>query len=316
MQISSILSQKKALWAFVGIVAFALCLPAVSFGGKTQKLYVDAKANGSQNGSSDHPYKTINQAMDKSDKHTKIYISAGTYVENVYIKKGVEVYGGNPKKVSIKAKSSNKPAVEMAHDTRINNITVDGGRNGIYVHGKSRAIIEDCVVKNSKNDGIHVNASKASDTYKVQIVGNEVKNNDKAGIYVEGSKTDMVDNEVHDNNGDGVDLEKGVKMWMHKNVIRDNDGAGIRMALDYSDIWAKKNTFRDNRKNGVEVNAYGASGRIDLNASKFINNHKHGIAKVQRGTFNKSVWNGLTITGDTSYSKNDDGNISGVIVIK
>jgi len=316
MQIGSIFSQKKTILAFSAIIAIALCLPAISFGGKTQKLYVDSKASGSQDGSSNHPYKTIAQAMDKANEDTKIYLSSGTYIENVNIRKGVEIYGGSPKKVSIKAKNSNKPAVEMAHDTKINNIAVDGGRNGIYVHGKSRAIIEDCVIKNSKHDGIHVNASKSSDKYKVQIVGNEIKNNDKAGVYIEGSKTDMIDNEVHDNKGDGVDLEKGVKIWMHKNVIRDNNGAGTRIALDYSDVWAKKNTFRDNKKNGIEVNAYGASGRVDLNTSKFINNHQHGIAKIQRGMFNKSVWNGLTVTGDTLYSKNDDGSMSGIIVLR
>lgn len=305
-----------AKYLFAGLLLVLVSLPLISFGGSTQKLYVDPKADGEQDGSSNRPYKTIEQAMAKADESTEIYLTPGTYVENITIERGVEVYGGDPKKVTIKAKSSSKPAVRMRHKTRLNNVTVEGGRNGIYVHGKSRVLIDDCVIKNSKHDGIHVNASKAEDKYEVSIVKNEIKNNDKAGVFIEGSKFSLVDNEISDNDRDGVDLEAGAKGWVSKNTIKDNDGAGLRAALDYSSVWMKKNTVRDNKKNGIEIDARGGAGRIDIKDFKITNNKQHAIARIHRGSFSQNVWKGLTVSGETRYEGNGIEGLSHVIVLK
>lgn len=305
-----------AISVFSMMVISAVAMPLISFGGTTQKLYVDSKASGKQDGSVNHPYKTVEQATDKASEKTQIFLSPGTYVENVTLRRGVEMYGGDPKKVTIKAASSSKPAVDMYHKSRLNNVTVEGGRNGVYVHGKSKALIDDCVIKNSKRDGVHVNASKAEDKYEVSIVGNKISNHDKAGVYIEGSKFALVSNEIYSNDNDGVDLESGAKGSLNKNSIRDNGGAGLRANIDYANVWTKKNTYRDNKKNGVEVNAYGANGRVDLKDSKYINNKQHAIARIQRGGAKPAVWGGLTVSGSASYERNGVDGLSKPIIVK
>ena len=59
----------------------------------------------------------------------------------------------------------------------------------------------------------------------------------------------------------------------------------------------------------MEVNAYGGSGRIDINKSKFYKNEKYGIVKVKRGDFSNSILNGLTIQSDVIFWENKQGNI-------
>ena len=89
----------------------------------------------------------------------------------------------------------------------------------------------------------------------------------------------------------------------------------MKLSLDSSNMWTKNNTYYGNGREGVEVSGFGKAGRIDLNKSKFHKNERYGIARVQRGNFSSSIWNGFTVQGSNQYWLNKIGDLSKVIRI-
>lgn len=301
-----------------GMVVLAVfVLPAFVWAGDTKKVYIDAQASGTQDGSMKHPYKTITEGLKHVGNDDELHVANGTYNENIEIPYSVKMYGADEEKTIINAESNDKPAVTMNHKTTLDKFTVKGGSHGVYVSRYSKASIIECIVKDSNKDGIHVREAKTSDKFTVSIVKSEVRNADRAGIFAETRKVVIIETVVHDNGSDGVDLAPGSKAWIDDNNFRDNKGSGLKITLDDSSVFvASKNTFRDNKHEGVEVNASGKAGTVNIKKSKFINNDKYGIARIARNAnVSKNVWNGLTQT-DNTFTSNNAGTVSPIVHLK
>jgi hypothetical protein len=299
----------------IALLAIVFVLPVFSFAGDND-IYVDADASGTKNGSSDHPYKTIGKALSKANKKSKVHVAEGTYKENIVIPGGVEIVGADETKVIIEAKDDDEEVVKMHHKTELNNVTVRGGRYGIKVSDYSEADIIGCIIENNDKDGIKVKKSKVDDDYIITVKRSIIRGNERAGFYAERSRISLIDNEIYDNDSDGIDLDAGVRAWIEGNRIKNNEGSGFKMTLDGSEIWTKKNTYKDNDREGVEIDTYGGSGRIDLKKSKYYKNDRYGIARVSRGSFSSSIWNGLTFTSENIFYDNDHGEVSPIIILR
>lgn len=308
-------SAKKAEIIGSLILLAVFILPVFLFAGGCKKIYVDDDASGKQDGSSKHPYKTIGAALKKADEDDEVHILPGYYRENIEIPKEVEVYGSDEDQVIIEAKDDDEPVVKMKHKTEINKVTVKKGKYGIEVGRNDRASIIECVIKDNDRDGIKIKEGEIQDKYKVSITESLIKDNGKSGIYSQKRRIILIDNEISDNNNDGVDLAAGSKAWIDGNRLKDNDGSGLKLVLDGSEIWTKNNTYYGNEREGAEINAYGGTGRIDFNKSKFYKNGRYGIARVQRGNFTLNVWQGVTIQADSLFWENGIGNVSEAIKI-
>lgn len=302
-------------WEILGslLLLAVFVVPVLSFAGHETKIYVDDDATGVEDGSSSNPYSTIGEALDNSDENTEIHIRAGTYKENIEIPKGVEIFGSDKDDVIIKADDDDDPVIEMKHKTKIDNVTIKGGKYGIKIGKNSRVAITDCVIKDNKKDGIKIKRGDVKDKKKVSISGNEIKDNGRSGIYSEKRRLVIINNEILNNDSDGIDIEKGSKAWIEGNKVKDNDGSGIKVKLDKSEIWIKNNTLRNNNREGIEVNASGKPGTIEIKKSKLYKNDRYGIASVQRGDFSSSVWEGLIIKDNNKFWENKIGNISLII---
>lgn len=306
-----ILSKK---WELIGslLLLAIFIVPAFSMAGN-DKIYVDDDATGTEDGSSDHPYSTIKKALKQADENDEVHIRAGSYKENIEIPKGVAVYGSDKDEVTIKAKDENDPAVKMNHKTKLNKVTVKNGDYGVQVGKNDKISIIECVIKDSKKDGIYIKEGDIDDSRKVSITDSVIENNGRAGIYSEKRRLIIVDNEIINNDKDGIDISAGARTWINGNSIKNNNGSGLKLVLDGSENWIKRNTFRDNDREGIEVNALGNAGRIDIKDSRLYKNGRYGIVKVQRGNFAANVWDGLTIQSDNSFWENKFGDSSAII---
>jgi len=308
-------SSKKAefIGSFLLLVVFMG--PIFAFASHRSDIYVDASFNGSHDGSISHPFKTIKEALDHSSNKTDVHVAKGEYKENISIPKGVRVFGSNRSDVIIKADDDDKSVVTMYTNSEINKVTVKKGANGIKVKNGAKVSIIKCIVRDNDKDGIKIEEGPVWDTRTVSITDSTIKDNGRSGIYAEQRRLVIMDNEISGNDSDGIIIAAGSKGWMEDNQIKDNSGSGARLTLDGSDIWTKSNTFRNNGHDGIEVNAFGKNGRIDINKTKFINNSNYGVSRIQRAYFPASVWNGLTLQGSDSFDANNKGTISPVIRI-
>ena len=312
------IAKNKKIIILAAVLILAI-LPVLTLSSHKKYIYVDANASGTQNGSSSHPYKTIGAAMQKADKNTEIHIRKGTYKENVEIKDGVEIYGGDAEKVIIKADDDDDATVVMNHKSKINKVTIKGGKNGIWVEKDAKASIINCIIKDNEKNGIAIEADGIKDSRAVYIDGNIIKKNGANGIWAGKRRISVTENEIKENGADGLVIAQGSKAWVANNSIRDNRFSGIKMTIDGSNIWTKNNSIRYNGREGIEVAFYGHLGRVNIAKSKIVENGRWAIARVQRASFAGSynLWNqNLTFDNRNEYWGNRFGNISPIFLIK
>lgn len=300
--------------AFIVLIA----APVLVFGG-SKAVFVDKDADGSENGTSAHPYHSISKALKNADSGTEVFISKGTYKENITIPKGVKLVGKKKDRedVVIQAENNNRPTILMKHKSELDHLTVKGGRHGIRIAEDSKAVIYDVAVKGSNRDGIHIDSASRDKKYQVSISKTVVRNSDRAGIFSEKRNIVIMDSDIMFNGSDGIDLAAGTKAWLEGNRFNDNKGSGAKLVIDGSDIWSKKSGFRNNKREGVEVSSYGVAGTVGFKKTAFVNNSRYGIAKLARTASGFKGFSQLILGADVNvnhFDKNLSGNISPVLL--
>ncbi len=300
-------------------LAFGLLLavPMIVFGG-SKVIYVDKDASGSEDGTSANPYHSISKALKHADDGTKVRVKGGTYKENITIPKHVDVVSDseNRDKVTIKSDNDDKPTVTMKHDTALSHITVKGGRHGVRILEDSKAHLFDVEIKGSDRDGIHIDAAPREKKYRVLIDKAKISDNARAGIFAEKRFIVLINSDIVSNGSDGIDLALGTQAWFENDRFNDNRGSGAKLVLDNADIWSKKNSFRNNKREGVEINAYGAAGNIGFKKASFVSNGRYGIAQVARTAAATKTFGGIiygTGVNDNRFEGNVLGNISAIV---
>lgn len=279
-------------------------------------IYVDGNSTGKMDGSSKHPYDSIQKAIDKASnqENKAVFVRSGVYRENIDIWEDVEVVGEDREEVIIKAKDDDKEVAKMHDDSILRNVTLKDGKRGIEVGGGDEATIKNCVIKDNEKDGIKVKSAEVEDKNEVDIRENIIEKNGWNGIYSETRKIVIKDNEITKNGADGIEVLSGSEALVEDNKLRENDGDGLKLTLDNSEIWVDDNTFYDNGREGLEVRVEGGRGMIEVKSSKFYKNDRFGIARIEIRPFDNSHWEtDLFIKYDNQYWENDWGDISNVI---
>ncbi len=318
MKFSNFSSNKGII---LGAVLAALVVsPFLVFGGG-KVIHVDSKASGMEDGSKSHPYKTLTRALNSAKEGDELEVEKGTYKENITLPKEVWVYGagGDRKDIVIEAKNDEKPTVEMKHGSKLSDVTIKGGRHGVRVLEDSKAHLYDVRITKSNRDGIHIDSADITKKKRVLIDKVEVDKSDRSGIFSEKRSLTIINSNIHDNNGDGIDLASGTHAWFEKNDFNDNHGSGAKLILDGSSIWSKSNDFKKNGREGIEVSSFGGQGTIEFKRASISGNDRYGVARLGKTDKGMKMFGnlsfGIGING-SSFSSNTMGNISPVISVK
>lgn len=311
-----VLDKKAKMYAIVALFVAFSTVPFLAFSSRHGNLYVNAKASGMEDGSKDHPFETIGSAVDKADSNTDIHIAKGEYEENITLKKGIKLFGEDADNTIIKAKKDKWATIYMKDDSEIDDLTVTGGKSGIFIESHAQVNIISCVVKYNDGDGISIEGGDTKKANQVYIGKTEIRNNDRAGVFVSGARRVVViDSDISDNNSDGLDVARGTSAYLEGNNFKNNGGSGLTAVIDGSDIWTKNNIFRENSHNGMEVASFGGAGRINVAKAKFIGNDNFGLARLQKaGAISSTAWNRyLTLDNNNQFYNNGRGNVSNIL---
>jgi len=312
----NLLNKQKIelLGALLLVVIFVA--PFLTFAGSRSNIYVDGSKTGAENGSQANPYHTISEALVHANNRSDVHVAKGVYIDNIEIPKGVRIFGSSASDVIIRAKNDKKVVVSMKDDTEINKLTIEKGNEGVWIKKDAEVSIIKCVIQKNDEDGINIASGSTKKDDAVSITDSVIRENGRAGIFSQKRRLVLMDNEIYDNDSDGVDLAAGTSAWIQDNKFKDNDGSGLKLRLDGSDIWTKSNTYRDNDHSGLEVNASGKTGRIDVNKSKFLENKNYGVTRVTRTGISANVWNGLTVQASNTFELTKQGAVSPIIRVK
>jgi len=210
-------------------------------------IYVDAANVGPEDGSSEHPYNTIQQAMDAaSGQAGVVYVRAGLYLENVILADGIFLLGEG-RDVTIIDAGGSGPVITIEGVTMglVRGFTIrngwglDGG--GIYSFESSVDITENRITGNlaTFGGGIFCGGISPGDSPPT-ISDNIIENNEAnsgGGIWSESSHS-VLRNNVRNNTashlGGGIHAEE--ECLIAFNMIEGNQagehGGGIRIYRD------------------------------------------------------------------------------------
>ena len=313
----NVFGNRKAFAAITFGVLFSVAMAVIpNVISARSSVFADSNASGSMDGTAEYPFKKIQDAIDKAAKdHRNVIVRKGTYVENINVKENVEINGENQDKVVIIAKDKHDPTVTMEDGTELRKVTVKNGEYGVYVEKGAHAVVDKCTVTNNRKDGIKAGESNKKDKdHQLEVYNSEISDNGWNGIYAMERKSIIMDNDIGDNDKEGIELEKNSVSWVSGNSVHGNGNNGLRVTIDGSKVFTRNNTFNHNDGAGAEVRSNGKSGLVSLEKSKFYNNHRFGVARVSRGGFSAvSQWDKALFIKDAKFYNNNKGNVSPIL---
>ncbi len=220
-------------------------------------IYVDGdNVNGPWNGSSEHPYKTINDGVFNATEGDTVYVFNGTYYENVTIEKRLNLIGENKSLTIIDGRYQNYVINVIEYSVIIENFTIrnSGGykenagikldsnnntikeckfyrtKSGVYIYNSNNNQIKDCTF-HTNGEGIYI---KSSNNCKV----------DESCLYHNGISVNIQDSyEIEINNsyeytsGYGFFINNSSNINMSNCAVYDNnDNGGGLLITNSKDI--------------------------------------------------------------------------------
>jgi parallel beta-helix repeat protein len=227
-------------------------------------------------------YGTIQAALDSSKRGDVIKVASGVYAEHVVMPDYRAIYGGYNATFTDRDPDAYPTVIDAGgsgYGISIqgrSHIVVDGfqvrnaplaANYGIYVKNSEvsirncevyncwrgigilagtgtptggDAVIEFCTVRDNTNAGVTIDDA---DNPHVYVRRNAVHHSGTDGIYSNLSPTEMLNNTIAVNSGDGIELANSSGNVIKNNIIGSNAGRGViatsaTPALTYNDVWS------------------------------------------------------------------------------
>lgn len=252
--------SKQDTYIVVGLVVLLLVsiVPIVPTVQGATEIYVDSYPYYLyRDGTAEHPYETIQKAINLASPGDTIYVFGGSYNESIVINKKLTIIGGiDDDNSTINYDLSHRYSIEITgnyvtfegFDILDNNGNIISDINGALIHiTGDNAIIQRNTIKNCTNGwGIYLDECSGA------IIGRNTMKNLKSAIYASSSNTnDVINNEISDSVGAGIELRDSMSNRLYNNTIENNQ-YGL-YARDCSNLNISFNDFHNNRQHGIGI---------------------------------------------------------------
>ena len=275
-------NQMKIFWSVCGFFLLGVFSARASY-----DVYVDKdNQTGVEDGTEASPFDTISEgvalAVQNVEAARKIWVAAGEYQEQVELEAGVELFGVGSREAIIVGKDGEGDhfdwTVKMRDNTKIKDLGIKYGKQGILVSSGADVEVEDCRIYESKINGIYVEKARSKKEEFI-LKDSKIYDSEKRGMYIKKKKVEIEDNEVYDNDEEGIDLRSSVLGSIAKNELYDNGESGLEMELRSVDLKLKNNKIYSNDTNGINFQYRGKnkSGEVKMSSNKIYKNKHFGL---------------------------------------
>lgn len=260
--------------------------------GKFPILYVDDdNTEGPWDGTKEHPYRTIQEAIDVAFDGYTVYVMNGTYKEHVLIDKSISVLGENKELTIIDGEGVDDVVTISVRDAKVSGFTVRNSGTQTLNAGiktlslNSNATIENNLLINNYN-GLFLNYGYAQSW---NIVRNNTIIHNVKGIYAHWANNgEITGNTITQNQENGIEMECSKLSFIQDNVISDNGGYGIYLRGE-----SDENTISDG--NTIQDNAVGVkiteSNKNIISKNNFIGNLQNAyFSNAFLTTWKRNYW--------------------------
>ncbi|MFA5101737.1 MAG: PKD domain-containing protein [Candidatus Thermoplasmatota archaeon] len=274
MKHSMVLVVSLSFLVLNGLSLFCFSDPATAAG---REIYVDDSFSFPRDGTAEHPYQTITEAITLANDGDTVYVFSGTYNETLVITKRISLIGGIDDQPSILFRGmEHKYLIEISADfvTVENFVLQDPGRfissiSGALIHVTSNNVV---LQKNNFSQcnlwGIYLDSSNDN-----TISGNII--NDTKGVFVSSSNNNVFSNNNISNSSDaGLNVRSSIRNIFYQNSLTKNRyGMYVK---DCSNMNITQNWFNENLFHGI----YSTADTTDV---------------IRGNSFEKNAGNGITL---------------------
>ena len=208
---------------FILIIIFVLLTSSVI----AANHYVATTGNDtSGNGTQAYPWLTIQHAIDNVTASDTIYVANGTYSENVYVNKSINLTGNGYQNTTINSALDSDYVFEVI----VNNVSISGFRiTGATDDDQAGIYLDSAYYCNVYNNDVSNNfqgiflASSFNNT-----ISNITSNSSGyIGIYLESSSNNTLTNITSNSNFQGIYLESSSNNTLTNSIVNANEENGI-----------------------------------------------------------------------------------------
>ncbi len=213
-------------------------------------IYVnDDNTIGPWDGTMDHPYQHVQDAIDDAFDHDAIFVYNGTYQENIVIDKSVNLNGENKNSTIIDADGSGTVISISADGVTLTGFTIQN--SGDYTLGSiDWKNMSAPLPRNQISDycaGIQISSSQNT------IYGNIITNNSFGILELEAlSNNNISYNTIKNNYYEGMRIGYSSDITIVENILTNNTLAGIDLGY-LSSTTIIENTISNNTEVGMEL---------------------------------------------------------------
>lgn len=165
---------------------------------------------------------TIQRAIDEALEGDTVFITKGTYREQITMQDGITIVGQDRETTIIKG-NRRSPVVRGANNATIENISIEDGGVGVLCEN-TNTLIQRCIIRDHKRGGIECLIALPD------IRNNLIYRNRWTGIYchsVKGLKTVIEHNIIAENGYCGIMLDGQTEVTVQNNIIFNNRQYGL-----------------------------------------------------------------------------------------
>ena len=291
---------------------------------KPPALWVDASSGQSlEDGTKAAPFKTVAKALAQAPKGSVVWVKSGEYRENIVVADVTlrgEGGGLGRKRPVIRAANPAQPVAIVRGKVTLELLRITGGEDGILVDLNAEARIVRCEIVDNTDNGIAFEEAQTAGEEPAQIhVENCLVSGNDDGIDLEANKGTVVKCRLINNRDDGLDYDGDADCSALDNEIHDNEDDGIEIRLERTTrARIEGNVITGNGEDGIEIINTPLSGptsnRVTIAKNRILGNVRYGIGGVDQVM--EDLREGLLVQGVTlkenTVEKNGKGQVVGV----
>ncbi len=215
-------------------------------------------------------YSSIQEAIDSASNNDSIYVSNGTYFENIIITKSIDLFGEDKNSTIIDGNSSGTVIHILADFVKISGFTItninptsQNEDDGIKI-GSNYNTISDCNISSNSNYGLYLGENTKNNIIKYNIFynnkysiyANNAKTNDISsntftssadyGLYFDNDSNDnLISDNIFTENNYTIRIRGSEKNTIFKNLIMNNK-YGLYLCCGAKNNLAYNNFFINN----------------------------------------------------------------------